>query len=85
MDETLIKKKKLSSTDDGSENSSLQDSGIDIASTDGPTVESDTEMIDLVKGEEKQRTVDQQPLLMAESDLDTDGTIISYKINIFCA
>ncbi len=85
MDETLHKKKKKASSPFGgdSESSSLEDSGIDLSSTDLPPTttdlllktESDTEMRYLVKGGEEGRTIDEQPLLMMESDVDTDGNM----------
>ncbi|XP_064395465.1 uncharacterized protein LOC135342613 isoform X1 [Halichondria panicea] len=69
MDETLRKKKKQSTSSD---NSSQDDSGIDLVSADPPGQESDTEMMDLMKDGRSEDTIDRQPLLMAESDIDTD-------------
>ena len=70
MDETLRKKKKQSTSSD---NSSQDDSGFDLVSADPPGQESDTEMMDLMKDGRSEDTIDRQPLLMAESDMDTDG------------
>ena len=67
MDETLKKKRSVSS-----EGPSQEDSGIDLSSND-PAPESDTEMTDLMRGGESEGIISDQPLLMAESDLDTDG------------
>ncbi len=65
MDETLHKKKKHSTFSD--------DSDIDLVSADPPGQESDTEMVDLMKDGQSEDAIDRQPLLMAESDMDTDG------------
>ncbi|XP_064385510.1 uncharacterized protein LOC135334305 isoform X2 [Halichondria panicea] len=64
MDETLHKKKKHSTFSD--------DSDIDLVSADPPGQESDTEMVDLMKDGQSEDAIDRQPLLMAESDMDTD-------------
>ncbi len=73
MDETLHKKKKQSTSSDNSEGCSQDYSGIDLVSADPPGQESDTEMVDLIKDGRSEDTIDRQPLLMAESDMDTDG------------
>ncbi len=73
MDETLHKKKKHSTSSDDSEGSSQDDSGIDLVSADPPGHESNTEMVDLMKDGQSEDIVDRQPLMMAESDMDTDG------------
>ena len=76
MDETLHKKKKHSTSSDDSEGSSQDDSGIDLVSADPPGHESNTEMVDLMKDGQSEDIIDRQPLMMAESDMDTDGTCV---------
>ena len=74
MDETLHKKSK-SGKDLESSTPSQEDSGIDLSSSN-PSPESDTEMTDLLRGSESEGVISDQPLLMAESDVDTDGEFL---------
>ena len=70
MDETLQKKRRMIYSEGSTP--SEEDSLSKLSPSD-PSPESDTEMTDLLKGGESEEVISDQPLLMAESDVDTDG------------
>ena len=72
LNETLHEKSK-SSEEMESSTPSQEDSGISDLSSSDPAPESDTEMTDLLRGGESEGIISDQPLLVAESDVDTNG------------